>query len=293
MNSIAVCNTSADNLSLIDIESYSVNHIPLDLGEKPVGPHGIEYKNNKIFTANNYSNSISIIDIATQKEENNLYVGAHPNDIKLYKKNAYIACGESNSLSVMDMGSEKIIFDIELEAYPHSIAIDDINGIAYISNMDGHSVSILDCSSNKIIGRIKAPEYPTKILLSKDKKMLYLCESYLGYDIEGYINIISTSTLQSIGRVRVGITPVDMYEDGGRLYISNFTEGSISIVDINRVREIKRMYIGGMPRGIIKHNKKLYIGDYMSGKLKIIDFKEETIKSIPLGKEPNGMIFID
>ena len=107
MNSIAICNTSSDNLSLIDIESYSVDHIPLDLGEKPVGPHGIEYENNTIITSNNYSNSISLIDMHSKKEVNNLYVGAHPNDVKLYENKAYFACGESNSLLVMDMASRK------------------------------------------------------------------------------------------------------------------------------------------------------------------------------------------
>ena len=214
MNSIAICNTSSDNLGLIGIESYSVDHIPLDLGEKPVGPHGIEYENNTIITSNNYSNSISLIDMHSKKEVNNLYVGAHPNDVKLYENKAYIACGESNSLLVMDMASKKIAFDIKLESYPHSIALDKDKGIMYISNMDGHSVSIIDCLNNKVIGRIKAPEYPTKILLSKDEKKIYLCESYLGYDIEGYIDIISTENYKSIGRIKVGITPVDMYEYG-------------------------------------------------------------------------------
>ena len=136
----------------------------------------------------------------------------------------------------MDMVSEKITFDIKLESYPHSIALDKDKGRMYISNMDGHSVSIIDCLNNKVIGRIKAPEYPTKILLSKDKKKIYLCESYLGYDIEGYIDIVSTENYKSIGRVKVGITPVDMYEDGEELYVSNFTEGSISVVDIKRLR---------------------------------------------------------
>ena len=163
----------------------------------------------------------------------------------------------------------------------------------YISNMDGHSVSIIDCLNNKVIGRIKAPEYPTKILLSKDEKKIYLCESYLGYDIEGYIDIISTENYKSIGRIKVGITPVDMYEYGEELYVSNFTEGSISVVDIKRLRETRKIYVGGMPRGIIKQKDYIYIGDYMGGKLRIIDFSEQKVKTIPIGNEPNGMILIN
>lgn len=293
MNSIAICNTASDNLSIVNVDDYSVKNIPLDLGESPVGPHGIDYKENTIITANSYSNSISIVDLNLQKEVNNLYVGSHPNDIKLYKDKAYIACGDSNSLVVMDMKSKNIFFSIELESYPHNIEINKDEGILYISNMDGHSVSILDCLSNKIIGRIESPEYPTKILLSKDKEQIYLCESYLGYDTVGDINIISTKNYESIGKVKVGHTPVDICEDGGKLYVSNFTDQSISVVDINELKEIEKIYVGGMPRGIAKKKDRLYIGDYIGGNLKIVDFNNKKVKTIPIGTEPNGMILIN
>lgn len=292
MESIIVCNTAADTISKIDLSDNSVKHLPLDLGEKPVGPHGIHVNEDTLITANNYNNSISIVNLKTFKEMDSIYVGAHPNDVKTYKNKAYIACGESNSLVIYDFAEGKISLEIKIDACPHSIAIDELRGLVFVSNMNGHSISIIECESDKVIERIKAPEYPTKIMISKDKKKIYLCESYLGYGIEGYVSIIDINNTKLVNRVKVGITPVDMFEEDGKLYVTNFEEGSISIIDVSKGREIKKIFVGGMPRGIIKYEEKLYIGDYLNGKIRVLDLKERKIKNIATGSEPNAMSLV-
>lgn len=293
MKSIIVCNTAADSLSKVSLNDYSVKNVPLDLGEGPVGPHGIDYYKGSIITANNYSNSISIVSLLKDKEVKNIYVGAHPNDVKGYKDNIYVACGESNSLSIIDMITEKMIFEISLGRYPHSIDIDHNKSIAYVSNMEGNSVSVIDCVNNMVIDNIMSIESPTKILLSKDKKMLYLCESYLGRDIDGYIDIISTDNNKIIRKIKVGGAPIDLWEEDKKLYVTNFNEGSLSIVDVERGREIRKIFVGGMPRGVIKYQDDIFIGNYMLGTISNINLKKRIIKTITVGKEPNAMVLVD
>ena len=293
MKSIIVCNTAADSLSKVNLNDYSVKNVPLDLGEGPVGPHGIDYYKGNIITANNYSNSISIVSLLDNKEVKNIYVGAHPNDVKGYKDRVYVACGECNSLSIIDMSAEKMIFEISLGAYPHSIDIDQDKSIAYVSNMEGNSVSVVDCVNNKVIDNIMSIECPTKILLSKDKKMLYLCESYLGSDIDGYVDIISTDNNKIIRKIKVGAAPIDLWEEAGKLYVTNFNEGSLSIVDVQKGREIRKIFVGGMPRGVIKYQDDIFIGNYMKGTISKINLKERIIKTITVGKEPNAMVLVD
>ncbi|PRR81932.1 YncE family protein [Clostridium vincentii] len=293
MKSIIICNTAADSLSKVSLNDYSVKNIPLDSGEGRVGPHGVDYYRGNIITANNYSNSISIVNLLDNREVKNIYVGAHPNDVKGYKDSLYVVCGESNSLSIIDMSTEKMIFEVSLGEYPHSIDIDQDKSIAYVSNMDGNSVSIIDCVNNKVIDTITSLECPTKILLSKDKKILYLCESYLGGDIDGYIDIISTDNNKIIRKIKVGEAPIDLWEENGKLYVTNFNEGSLSIVDVQKGREIRKIFVGGMPRGVIKYQDDIFIGNYMEGTISKINLKERIIKTITVGKEPNAMVLVD
>ena len=292
MESIIVCNTAEDSLVKINLKNYSMDYLPLDLGEKPIGPHSLCYYKGKIITANSFSNSISIIDLNNFKEVKNIYVGGHPNDIKVLNDKAYVACGEFNSLVIVDINTENICFAISLDDNPYSIEIDEDKKIAYVSNMYGSSISVVDCINNDIINEIGTEDYPAKILLSKDKKMLYICESYLGENINGDIKVISTDNYNTLKRIEVGESPVDIWEDDKKLYVSNLLSGSISIVDEVKGIEIKKILVGGMPRGIIKYNNDIFIEDYLNGILKIVKLKEGKIKNIAIGKDPNAMILI-
>lgn len=293
MKSIIVSNTAGDSLSNINLTDYSVENIPLDLGEIPVGPHGIYMYRGNIITANSYSNSISIVDMKSNKEIKNIYVGAHPNDVKVFKDKAYVICGESNSLIVIDLAKGKIIVDLIVGRFPHSIEVNDEMSRMYIANMEGNSISVIDCESDRIVDNITGIEYPTKILLSKDKKVLYLCESYLGKDRDGYISIISIQDNKVIKKIKINGTPVNLYEDNKRLYVTNLVQGYISIVDIDKGREIKRIFVGGMPTGIIKDEEDIYIANNMNGTVIKLNLKERIIKTITVGKEPNAMILFD
>ena len=289
MNSVVVCNTGSDSISKINISDLSLENLSLDFEEKPIGPHGIYAVNNKIYTANNYNNSISIINGNTFKEEKSIYIGPYPNDIVTLKDKLYITCGEGNALIVYDGVGEKILFEVPVGKWPHNIAIYKEAQMLFVSNLEGNSLSVIDGIDNKVIKTISTLEYPTKVIVSKDKSKLYVCESYIGEDTCGYIEIFSTRDLMPIKRIKVGKSPLDMCDDGKNLFVSNFSEGTISIVDTEALKEVKKIYIGSMPKGILKYDDNLFIGDYLKGRFISLDLKTEKIKAITIGKEPNAM----
>ena len=132
-----------------------------------------------------------------------------------------------------------------------------------------------------------------KISISNNKKYLYVCISYLGYDKNGSVGIIELDSLELIGRVEVGLSPVDLFEEDNYLYVSNLCDGSISVVNLNELAEEKKIVVGGMPRGIIKIKENIFVGDYLNGKLNVLGIDDKKIKVIPLGKEPNAMTLVN
>lgn len=290
MNSIIVCNTASDSVSIISLDREGfVDTIPLNLVEGPYGPHGINVYENKIITANNYGNNISIIDMLKKKEVENYFIGSCPNDIKTYSDKAYILCGDSNTLVVFDMKNKNSVFQLRTNNHPHSVDIDS-DGIGYISCLDDDSIIIFKCDDGEKIKEIKKLSYPTKVLVSKYSKDIFVLESYLGENKDGYVNIISKKSFCSNIRIKVGKGPVDMWEDEEYLYISNFMDSSISIVDFKSGKEVKRLYLEGIPRGIIKFKESIYIGDYINGRVIKMNLLDKKIKIIAVGKEPNAMI---
>lgn len=293
MSYIIVCNTGSDSLNKINTENFNNQSMILSADESSLGPHGLSLYKDKILVANNYNNSISLVNYKTFKEENNLYIGAHPNDIVAHNDIAYVSCGESNSLIIYDMINERVNFEVPTGRFPHNMALLEEQKLLFISNMGDDSISVIDYINNKEIKRIKVKNTPTKINISKNKKYLYVCISYLGYDNKGSIGIIELRTLELINRIQVGLCPVDLFEEDNYLYVSNLCEGSISIVNLKELREENKIIVGGMPRGIVKVKENIFVGDYLNGILNIISIKNKKIKAIEVGSEPNAMTLVE
>lgn len=289
MSSIVLCNTGADSLSKIDLETFDVKKILFTLVEKPIGPHGIRSYDGKIITANNYSDSISIFSGDTLEEESNIKIGSKPNDLVKVDDKIYTICGESNSIVVYDLNQNRVSWELHTGNWPHSIDYCRDGGLIFVSNLEENCTNIIKIDGYQIVKTLLTPEYPTKVKVSNDEGYIYICESYLGSDENGYLDVFSTESFNRVARVEVGTSPIDMYEDDYNIYISNFTEGSISIVSKNKFEVIKTLYIGGMPKGILKKDNKIYIGDYLKGRLIVVE-DEKIKKIIAIESEPNAMI---
>ena len=290
---IILCNTGSDSLSRINTYDQKVENLYLSNGAEPFGPHSLALYDKNIIVANNYNNSISLINLWDFKELKNLYIGAHPNDISIINKVLYVTCGESDSVIVYNLNNERIDFEIPTGRFPHDIILYKEKNMLFVSNMGDNSISIIEAKKNEIIQKIEVENTPLKIAVSNNRRYLYVCMSYLGYDQNGYVGIISLDNLELIQKIKVGYSPVDLFEDNGYLYISNLCSGSLSILDLNKGREIKKIPVGGMPRGILKINEIIYSGDYQNGIINVINLKEKEIKAITVGKEPNAMTFIE
>lgn len=294
MDYLYVCNTSSDFVSQISLGDYSHKKIYLNSKEGRVGPHGICTWKSEIIVANSYNNSISKIDIVDCVEKENYYIGIHCNDVDVFNNYAYIVCGESNSIIVFDLITNVIIQEIPCGNMPHNIDISRKSELGVIANMQSDCVSILDCAKNDILTSIKVGAYPTKAIITSDNKYIIVCESNLGLDKVGSITVFDLVKFKKVITIKVGKSPVDVYYDyiEKMCFVSNFLEGTISIVDLSEGKEVRKIKVGGMPRGIIKKGRYLYIGNNYGNSLIIYDIYKMNIKTIPIGKEPNGMTMV-
>ena len=294
MNYLIVCNTGSDSISKINLienlnEEIISEEFILSKLYRPLGPNGIYIDNNIAYIANNYNNSISIFDINLGIEKSILYIGAQPNDIVSFDKYLYVVCSESNTVVVYDIEENKTLLDIKLNNWPYNIDISKDLNLIFVTNFQSNSISIIDAVSNKVIKELEALEYPTKIRVSEDNKYLYVCESYMGDEKNGYVEVFDLNTFISIEKIMVGRVPIDMYEDNNIIYVCNLVDGSISLINKNNLSKILDINIGGMPRSIVKYGDIAYIGDYLNGRVVCIDLNNNKTKAITVGKEPNAM----
>ncbi len=295
MNYLYVCNTSSDCVSKVNLDKFTEeNRICLkdSTTNNRIGPHGICHKDNKIIIANNYSNSISILNIEEGIQESNHYIGVNCNDVAVFQNNAYIICGDFNNLVVFDLEKNEIVAEIPCGNLPHSICLNKEKKLLVISNIEDDSITLIDCVSNESIKNIRVGAYPTKALFSVDGQYVIICESNIGSDFRGSIAIMSLKNHKIINRIPAGNSPVDMFCNERFCFVSNLGDGTVSIVDINYYREDKNIIVGGMPRGIIKYGDSIYVGDNYNDLLIKVNIVTEKKEYIPIGGEPTGMILI-
>jgi len=295
LNYLYVCNTSSDCVSKVNLNDFTEEKrifLSSNSMNGRVGPHGVCENNNRLIIANNYSDSISIVNISKEIEESNYYTGIHCNDVVVFENNAYIICGDINSLVVFDLISKKVVEEIPCGSLPHSICLNREKKLLLVSNMEDDSITLIDCVNNENIKSIRVGSYPTKALFTVDGKYFLVCESNIGSDYKGSIAVMSLKNYRVINRITVGNSPIDMYCNENFSFVSNFGDGTISIIDINHYRENKKIIVGGMPRGITKCGENIYVGDNYNNLLIKVNIKNEHKKYIPIGGEPTGMILV-
>ena len=293
MRKLYVCNTSSDCISKVNLDLFvEEEKIYLDRENlKRIGPHGIYVYENKVLTANNYDNSISLIDINSSETES-YFIGMHCNDLSVFDNKVYVLCGDSNDIIVFDLVKKTIVEAIPCGNLPHSIYICKKKNLILVANMNSDSITIIDGAQNDNINTIRVGAYPTKAIITSDGNYILVCESNIGMDSKGSISVISLKNHNVLYKIPVGNSPVDMYCNGRYCYISNFGDGTVSILDINNYREIKKIRVGGMPRGIVEDEKYLYVGDNYNNLLIRIDKITENKKAISIGGEPTGMTLL-
>ncbi|MBX4259301.1 YncE family protein [Clostridium estertheticum] len=293
MRNLYVCSTSSDCISKVNLDLFiEEEKIYLDKQNlKRIGPHGIYVYENKILTANSYDNSISIVNTYNYEIES-YFIGMHCNDLSVYDNKAYVICGDSDDIIVFDLEKKSIVEAIPCGNSPHSIYICKKKDLIIVANMNSDSITLIDCAQNGNIKEIRVGAYPTKAVITPDGNYILVCESNIGMDNKGCINIISLKNYNVLNKIPVGNSPVDMYFNGEICYVSNFGDGTVSILDINKYKEIKRIEVGGMPRGILEDERYLYVGDNYNNLLFRIDKITENKKAISIGTEPTGMTLL-
>lgn len=291
MKNIFISNTSRSSIEVIELETFTmVTSIKLNDDGRNVGPHNLCLYNDKIITANNYSNGITIIDKNQLCKVEDIYIGAHCNDIKTFGNYAYVACGDNNNVAVFDLEKKNLLELLPCGDNPHSIDLLKSKGLLLVSNFNDNSITLINLNYKTEITNIKVGPNPTKAVFSYDGNYIYVCESNVYGNGDGSIAIICLKNLSVINRVAVGRIPIDFYYDGNFCYISYFGEGIIRIVDISNKKVIEKINVGGIPKSIIRLKDNLYYCDYLSDSIIRTNIVKEDKKAITLGGELNGMI---
>ena len=259
-------------ISVIDGSTDTVGILPV--GNHP-GGIAINEVTNKIYVANQFDNSISIIDGSTNIiiDPNTMPVGNGPEDMDVNEvtNKIYVANQFDDTVSVIDGSTDTVINTISVGNRPGELTINEVTNKIYVANIDDDTVSVIDGSTDTVINTISVGNRPGGITINEVTNKIYVANID-----DDTVSVIDGSTDTVINTISVGNRPggIAINEVTNKIYVTNIDDDTVSVIDGSTDTVINTISVGSFPSGITINEvtNKIYVWAF--------DNDERTISTI-------------
>jgi YVTN family beta-propeller protein len=268
-----------NNENVISLKSNPV----INSGSFPIGID-INPITNKLYVANQFSNTISVIDIETSKVESNIDTGDSPYDVDVnpFSNRIYSSNRESNTVSVIDGFTNKELTEIPVGNSPVGIGSNLAANWIYVANMDSKTISVIDPIVNKVRQSLKYASSPYDIIVNPHTNKVYVSD--LGKDS---VLVLDGNNNTLISTIPVGSRPsgLAINTETNTIYVSNFRNDSVSVINGTSDKIQTNIKVGDSPVGIAVNPRtnKIYVNNLVDDSIKVINgTTNKLIKDISL-----------
>lgn len=196
-----VTNSDSGNVSLVNRATGEVVGV-IAVGSNPEGIVA-SARGDRIYVANTGSQSISVIDVPTNKvfRTVNLEFGCQPTGLALTPdgRDLLVTCPGNNSVRVIDTLSFSVSPRIDVGSGPTRAVITGDGRTAFVLNKLSNDVSVVNLPGRQATGTIQVESSPSGMALDDRSGRLYVANSG-----SNNLSVISTSSLQVTDRIAVG-----------------------------------------------------------------------------------------
>ncbi|HEY5831021.1 MAG TPA: cytochrome D1 domain-containing protein [Hyphomicrobiaceae bacterium] len=220
-----------------------------------------------VYTADEYGNSISAIDLATGRVES-VPIPVSPHNVQVTADGVRLlavgdpaeAGGHGAGMAAMaEHGSEAegqlLVFDtlslasgptaaIAVGEHPAHVVADREGRRAFVTLAEADAVAVVDLVQGEVVRTVATGRYPHGQRISPDGRELYVANVE-----DGSVSVIDTGTLAETARIPVGQAPVQVgfTPDGARVYVSLRDEDRVAVIDTATRSVLARIDVGRGP----------------------------------------------
>ena len=247
----------------------------------PIGV-AVNPSTNKIYVANDFSNTVSIIDGSTDKVDATINVGISPYGIGVNPLNnrIYVSNRDSGTVSVIDGSTNNQIANVSTGKRPLSVAVNPSTSLIYVTNIDSNTVSIIDGITNNLKSTIKVGNVPYGVAVNPVTNKIYVTN--IGDKTISVIEDTNKNVVRTI-KVSGGIAPtgIAINTSTNRMYVTDYLSGSLFIIDTLTDKLVNSIKVGNNPVGVEVNpvTNKIYVINIGDNTVSVIDGKKNQIIS--------------
>ncbi len=232
-----------DSVDVIDVSSNEIIHrIALNAGDRPQEP-ALTPDGRTLMTANNGSNTVSVIDPVSFIELERINVGNGPNAVLVDSsgKKAYVFNALSDSISIIDLAARQVTATISVDAGPLRGQLNRNGDRLYVIHSLSSYLSVIDTSSLAIVQRISVGTGASALKIDTRTDRIYL-----GRRFDPLVSVYQPGLDMPIDRIPAGGGVSGMAIDGeeNELYLVVPRKSSLQSVNLIGNRTVMELDIG-------------------------------------------------
>ncbi|MFH1600562.1 MAG: cytochrome D1 domain-containing protein, partial [Pseudomonadota bacterium] len=239
------------------------------------------------------SNSVSVIDDATQTVVDNIPVGSQPWGVSVSPDSslAYITNYGAGTISVIDTGTNTVIATEATGGNPYGVAFSPDGSLAYVTSFNTSTLQTFDTATHTLVDTLPLANNPYGLAFTPDGSKLYV-SNYTG----SAVSVIDTATLTVSATIPAGNGPlhVAMSPDGATVVVANGSSNNLLIVDTATDTTITTIPVGFRATGVAVSNDgtMAVVTSDSSNDIAIVDLGTATLTTtIPMGTPTWGVDF--
>jgi YVTN family beta-propeller protein len=245
------------------------------------------------------SNSVTLIDTATNKVKGTLYIGRSPHEgfFTPNGKELWVAVRGEDYISVIDPVRMKEIRRIQLANGPGMVLFRPDGRYAFVPSSFTPELSVVDVKSYKVIAKVKqVSPFSPNLAVSPDGS-----EVWFTLKDVGKTQIISAKPpFTTLATLDTGpITNHVNFVDNANGHFAYVTVGGLNQVKVYRrgtaPELVATIPVGNLPHGIWPSGdgRRIYVGLENGDGVQVIDtLTNQTIATIPVGQLPQALVYV-
>ncbi len=228
---------------------------------------------NKIYTANQDSNTVSVIDGTTNTLITTIPVGANPNGIDFdpNTNKIYVANQGSDTVTVIDGSTDTVVNTIiGVGGQPFKLDINPNTNMIYVTNFGTNVVSVIDGSTNTVVAVIPVGVGPAGVAVNSNTNKIYIANFF-----SMTVSVIDGSTNTMVATVPLTDNPslIEVNPDTNKVYVTNFLSNTVTVIDGSTDTVVTSITVGAAPTGLAvnRSTNKIYVANTGSDTVSVID----------------------
>jgi YVTN family beta-propeller protein len=220
-------------------------------GEVSVGAYpahvAIDPQGTTAYTANQYGNSVSVIDVAGDSvvatiplSDGGFNILVSPDGGRVYATTA------SGTLHVIDATTRRVLTTVPVGPAANGLAFAAKTNVLFVSSRDAAKVTAIDARTNAVIRTFQVSGSPQRIAVSSDAAMLYIASEAVGLE---YLDL-ATGERRTVPGVQPGAVGLALSPDGAELYVTNPPTGLVQVVDRVAAAVTATLAVAVSPRNV-------------------------------------------